>query len=84
LRADVRPGSSTGRTHHARGGESLPEPLSLLISQVDGDPGYYLSYLDDRGDAQTNTYHDSLEQAFRQAEFEFTIGHGDWQAIREE
>ena len=78
FRAAVRPGASTGRTRHRRYGHILPEPRTLLILQREGEPGFYLEYLDDQGEAQTNTYHDTLDRAFAQAEFEFAIRRNDW------
>jgi hypothetical protein len=50
FRVAVPPGSSTGRTIHRRNGQILPEPRSLLISQIEGDPGFFLYYLDDHGE----------------------------------
>ena len=78
-RAAVVPGSATGHTRHSFGGVLLPEPRGLLISRYDDDPGYYLLYLDDRGDIQTDTYHESLDGAFRQAKFEFSLELSDWE-----
>lgn len=79
FRVAVRPGASTGRTTHWLYGDVLPEPRALLISQREGDPGFYLNYLDGHGESQTNTYHDTLDGAFAQAEFEFAIRREDWQ-----
>jgi hypothetical protein len=81
FRAPVRFGASTGRTQHSRNGRALAEPRAVTISQLDGDPGFYLSYLDADSMVQTDTYHGSLGSAFDQARFEFSIRRGDWSAV---
>ncbi|GFL61111.1 hypothetical protein TUM15775_18620 [Neisseria gonorrhoeae] len=35
-------------------------------------------YLDETGQEQTDTYHDTLDSAFEQAEFEFGISKEEW------
>jgi hypothetical protein len=44
-----------------------------------GDPGYYLFYCDDSGVEFTDTYHDSLDQALSQAEWEFRTKADEWE-----
>lgn len=68
----------TGRTRHHRDGALLPPPAALRIAQYPDDPGFYLLYLDAGGEQQTDTWHESLEAAQRQAEFEFGVTSGDW------
>lgn len=68
----------TGFTIHRRGGTVLDPPASLAIVQYPGDPGYYLLYLDHNGSEQADTYHESLERAFGQAEAEFGVVRADW------
>jgi hypothetical protein len=75
LRAEHKP---TGRTRHYRGHGELPAPKSLSIGQFDNDPGFYLFYLDRDGREQTDTYHETLEDAFQQAQREFGIERSDW------
>ena len=47
-------------------------------THYDGDSGFYLFYLDKSGKEQTDTYHESIEGAFKQAEFEFGVKKEYW------
>lgn len=69
----------TGMTRHLHGKTELPAPVELQIVKYPDDAGYYLLYLDDSGNEQTDTYHDTLEGALSQAEFEFKTRPGDWE-----
>lgn len=71
----------TGRTRHYLGEEELPPPVELRIVQYPGDSGYYLFYCDDSGTELTDTYHDSLEEAFDQAEWEFQVRPDEWEVL---
>ena len=71
----------TGKTRHYHGTEPLPPPSELRIGQCTGDPGFYLLYLDVSGKELTDTYHDSVEQAMAQADFEFAVKPSDWQDV---
>jgi hypothetical protein len=71
----------TGRTRHLAGGEVLPAPSELRIVQYLNDPGYYLFYCDDTGKELTDTYHDSVEGAMAQAEWEFEVGKHEWESV---
>lgn len=73
--------ASTGRTTHRRDGRILPKPSSLAISKVDSSPGVLLFYYDERGDVLTDTYHDTVEGAFEQANFEFSIVPSEWEKV---
>ena len=78
----------TGKTRHTSGtisdegelirGPELPAPHSLMIAQLQPDRGYYLLYLDESGEEITDTYHDSLEKALEQAEWEFNVKTDEW------
>ena len=52
--------------------------MSLEVAQIGDDPGFYLLYRDSAGEPLTDTYHDSLDQAFSQAEFEFEVRPEEW------
>ena len=73
---------ATGKTVHYSGQNELPMPFSLEIVQYYDDNGYYLFYLDDKGEVQTDTYHDSLQGAIEQAEWEFGISELDWEDVK--
>ena len=75
---------ATGFTRHYANGGLLPEPVALSIVQCNNDrghTGFYLFYLDETGEEQTDTYHDDLDGAFRQAELEFCVQKSDWTKI---
>ena len=69
---------STGNTRHYRDGRELPAPAALEIARYAGDAGFYLFYLDAAGDEITDTYHESMEDAVSQAEWEFVVGEVEW------
>lgn len=73
--------SNASKTIHSNEYGELPMPFALSIVQYDDDNGFYLFYLDEFGNEQTDTYHDNLEKAFDQAEFEFGIKKNDWVSI---
>jgi hypothetical protein len=70
--------NATGKTRHYFGNEEIPKPVELQIVQYDGDTGYYLFYLNKDGEEMTDTYHDTIESAFRQAEWEYNILPEKW------
>ena len=66
--ADVLP---TGRTRHIRDGEAEGAFAQLAIARYPDGAGYYLLCLDAEGAVVTDTYHDSVEAAVEQADYEF-------------
>jgi hypothetical protein len=68
----------TGKTKHYSDQNQLPMPFSLEIVQYYDDDGYYLFYIDINGQVQTDTYHDSLQGAISQAEWEFELTDDAW------
>ncbi len=74
----------TGNTRHYRDGGLLPPPVGLEIAWYPGETGYYLFYLDGSGDVQTDTWHQTLEDAMHQAEFEFRVKPDEWEALSTE
>jgi hypothetical protein len=86
LRANVR--RATGKTHHYRGhidgnnivkGEQFPIPAWVEIEPCDG--AYYLFYFNASGECVTDTWHESLAKAKKQAHFEFEIEEEDWEEV---
>jgi hypothetical protein len=77
-----------GNTRHAHGhvengvliedGE-LPKPASVEIEPDGG--AFLLVYFDAHGMSITDTWHQTLDDAKGQAEFEFGIMESDWQPI---
>ncbi len=68
----------TGRTVHRIGGNVVPPPAALQIARYEGDPGFYLFYCSATGEVVTDTYHETLDAALDQAEFEFGIRRSEW------
>lgn len=71
---------ATGLTRHFVGGGLLSKPSELLVVRYPDDAGYYLLYCDENGSELTDTFHESLESALAQAEWEFQVKPGEWEA----
>jgi hypothetical protein len=69
--ADVSGSTVTGRTRHVVQGGQVTEFTGLAIAQAPSDPGYYLLYCDENWQTITDTYHETIDAAIAQAEFEF-------------
>ena len=69
---------STGKTRHYKGKDLLPDASEPQIVSYDHEI-FYLFYLDEAGYLITDTFHESLEKAFQQAEFEYSVPKEDWQ-----
>lgn len=69
--ADLRGVSPTGRTRHVVRGDEVTHFAALAIARYDSDPGFYLFYCDSSWKTVTDTYHETVEGAKAQAEFEF-------------
>jgi hypothetical protein len=78
LKPEHRP---TGKTRHYYGASELPPPSILKVVKYADDQGYYLFYCDDAGEEFTDTYHESLEAALAQAEWEFGVKPTEWESI---
>jgi hypothetical protein len=65
----VRP---TGGTVHRVAGDILEPAARLAICCYEHSAGYYLFYCDYNWQVLTDTYHDNLEAAKSQAEFEYS------------
>lgn len=72
----------TGKTQHRQGGRQLlPTPAQLQIVRSAGEPGFYLLHLDKSGKEQTDTYHETIDGALSQAEWEFSIKPNEWENV---
>jgi hypothetical protein len=74
----------TGATKHHHGSAELSPPSQLEIVRYPDDAGFYLLYPDDEGSELTDTYHDSLPEAMRQASREFRVEEDEWEEIANE
>jgi hypothetical protein len=80
VRAKVDPERVKGMTRHYRYGGLLPHPQHLEIVQIPPDNnGYYLIYLDANGSEMNDTWHESIDQAMDQANYEFGLLPGEWE-----
>lgn len=68
----------TGATSHRVDGKPVEAAAELRVMQFEGDPGFYLIHLDKSGEELTDTYHETIEQAFEQAHFEYGIVRDEW------
>ena len=66
----------TGATLHV--GISNDNIKILAIGKYDEDPGYYLFYCDNNLNVLNDTYHNTIDEAKEQAEFEFTNSNKTW------
>lgn len=60
----------TGNTKHHRHGLLPPSP-ALAICQYENEGSFYLFGCDEKWKCVSDTYHDTLEDAFHQAEWEY-------------
>ena len=82
LRATVR--SVTGDTVHLQGVPTegsidvtkIPDPKTVEVVEQEGS--FYLLRLDEQGECVADTWHETVEAAKAQANFEFGIEEGDW------
>ena len=70
-----------GRTKHQlvvpNGADEFPPFVALTIARFQGDNGFYL--LDEpQSGMGTDTWHQSLEDALHQAEYEFGVTRSEW------
>lgn len=66
-----------GRTRHSMNGKDFPPFVSLEIAQYPNDSGFYLLHICASGEV-ADTWHESLEEAMHQADFEFGVQTNEW------
>ncbi len=66
------------KTTHTVGGKKIHTFLGLLIVSYPDVEGFYLIYLDANKNELTDTYHESIEGAMKQAEWEFNVRPSEW------
>lgn len=87
LRATVR--KVIGNTTHLQGARSAGDlkvtPVSYpkTVEVVEQEGAIYLLRLDDRGECVADTWHETIEAAKAQANFEFGIEDGDWKDVEQ-
>lgn len=68
----------TGNTKSFVKGELMDAAYGLAICQYDKEDGYYLFDCDDNWNAINDTYHETIEEAKQQAEFEYENTIANW------
>jgi hypothetical protein len=74
----------TGACRHTVAGVLQGPAAGLAICKYETSPGYYLFYCDADWNSITDTYHDTVEAAMSQAEFEYGGVSGTWQQTRQD
>ena len=74
----------TGATRHVVSGKASDGAHALRIVRYGVEAGFYLLYLDETGGEITDTWHESLDDAMHQAEFEFGVKPADWAILASE
>ena len=89
LRAKVN--ECTGKTKHSIGTivhgtpmEIRPLPQPAWVEIVEDTSAFYLLYFDAEGVCLTDTWHETLDSAKGQAEYEFNISSTEWETVKEE
>jgi hypothetical protein len=77
LRAPIR--TINNATRHMVGGRELPPPAYVEIHPTNG--AFYLFYFTVDGVNQADTWHETVDDAKAQANFEFSIEESDWKPI---
>jgi hypothetical protein len=70
--ADLGGSTATGRTVHMVDGEIVVTPAALAIAEYEGESGVYLFYCDPEWGVVTDTFHESVDSAVEQAQWEYT------------
>jgi hypothetical protein len=73
----------TGKTKHIVDGNQVESIYGLSICKYENDPGFYLFYCDENWDVITDTYHESVEEAKEQAEFEYINSIATWTEVKD-
>lgn len=73
--------AESSRTRHTVYGKVMARPAELRIVKYAGADGFYLFYCDETGKEMNDTYHDTVEKAMEQAEYEFGIRAEEWKGM---
>jgi predicted heme/steroid binding protein len=74
---ELRNRDGQSKTLHTNNGVPFPPFTKLEIATYSGDSGFYLLHICSDGQV-ADTYHESLEDAFHQAEYEFGVKQTEW------
>jgi hypothetical protein len=71
----------TNNTEHHVSGQILQNIYGLAICKYEEEVGFYLFYCDPNWSTITDTWHETVDDAKEQAEFEFTNTLSTWENI---
>jgi len=69
---------ATGRTEHIHIGKTVEPTVGLAICKYDNENGYYLFGCNSNWDSVTDTWHETIDDAIEQAEWEYEGLSGAW------
>jgi len=71
----------TGNCRQIVAGERQGPAAGLAVCRYDGEEGYYLFGCDQEWHSVMDTWHETLEQALQQAEFEYEGVSATWNVV---
>jgi len=78
LYASIERRRATGRTDHVHIGKSVNPTIGLAICKYENEDGYYLFGCDSNWKSVADTWHETVEEAIEQAEWEYGDLSGAW------
>jgi hypothetical protein len=76
----LRPGRTRHMISDGKGQREFPPFVRLEIAQYPGDEGCYLLHICEDG-STADTWHETVDEALHQAEWEFGVLGSEWQVI---
>ena len=73
----LRPGQTKHTLSDSQGIREFPPFVSLVITQSPGESGFYLMHCCENGQG-ADTWHETLDDALHQAEYEFEVKPEEW------
>jgi len=78
---DARHRKTRNTVHHA-GGNEIEDPKGLAVCQYEGEDAFYLFGCNEDWKSQSDTWHETLDDAKEQAEFEYAGTSQTWVSAR--
>jgi hypothetical protein len=69
---------ATGRTEHIHVGQSVNPTVGLVICKYENEEGFYLFGCDSDWESVTDSWHESIDDAIEQADWEYEDLYGAW------
>jgi len=71
----------TNKSKHLVGGKQVGSAAGLAITRYAGERGYYLFFCDANWNPYANTWHETVDDAKRAAEYEYEGTSETWQPV---